>query len=78
MILETVYVIVQFENSVSLAIEMQLFFILVSIPLNPLNYTFFKKLSVLPAKYGNLPLYLRLFKLSETAYKRRHGHCDRK
>ena len=88
MILETAYVIVQYENSVSLlwlnqTIQLQLFFILPTIPLNPLNCTFYKKISVSPAKYGNLLLYLWCFhfflsKLSEKAFKRRHGHCNRK
>ena len=61
----------------------ELFLILATIPLNPLNCTFYRKLSASPAKYGNLLLYLRCFhfflsKLSEKAYKRCHGHCDRK
>ena len=51
------------------------------IPLNPLNFTFYKKLPVPPTKDGNLP-YLQCFhfllsKLSEKAYKRRPGHCDK-
>ena len=45
-ILETAYVIVQLDNSVSLlwldqTIQLQLFLILATIPLNPLNCTFY-------------------------------------
>ena len=88
LILETVYVIAQLGNTVFFlwldqTIQLQLFFILATISLNPLNCTFYKNFSVSPAKYANLLLYLRCFhfflsKLSEKAYKRRHGHCDRK
>ena len=47
MILETAYVIVQLENSVSLlwldqTIQLQLFLILATIALNPLNCTFYE------------------------------------
>ena len=49
---------------------------LATIPLNPLNCTSYKKFLLSPAKYGNLPLYLRC--LFEKAYKRLHDHCDRK
>ena len=84
MILETACVIVQLENSASLlwldqTIQLQLFLILVTIPLNPLKCTFYKKLSVSPAKYGNLLLYLRCFYFFSIKFIwERHGHCDRK
>ena len=88
LILETVYVIAQLGYSVFFlwldqTIQLQLCFILATIPLNPLNCTFYKNLSVSPAKYANRLLHLRCFhfflsKLSEKAYKRRHDHCDRK
>ena len=68
--------IVQLQNSVSLLwldqlMQPQLFFVLVTIPLISLNFIFLKKLSVSPAKYGNLSLYLLCFHFFYPSYLRK-------
>ena len=64
LILENVYVIAQLGNSVFFlwldqTIELQLFFILATIPLNPLNCTFYKNYYIYDAFIFFYPNYLR-------------------